>query len=442
MTAIRCEISFAWRSALVLVGALLSVVLASAPATAAASWNSQEYDLYAGDYNGDGFDDILYVAVAANKMSGIALSDGTSVNQPWQAWGSSYLGIQWSARQYRVVVGDFNGDGKSDVLLQRTAAGNHFVLLADANGRFSAINQTIGQSHLGLEWSADRRRATAGDFDGNGRDEVLLQGADVGTNNTIVASSSGGTFGTLMQAWSDTAFGIRWQASRATVYVGDFNGDGRQDLLVQARPDFVLIDYEIPIPVPVYPPNYNAILYSQGGAMPFVDSFTTVARWSRFHNGVDWSPLISNLVVGDVTGDGVADIIVQSRSGSGASWLLAGTSSGPHTNPPQQVTSLIGIAGDSTRLITGAFGAGRIFVQSTLPGGGSYLGSLSGGVLSASTFDVDSAMPASGVVLYTYDALGRLTETYTVGGVGAGLQESFSYDAAGNRISVDVVGAP
>jgi len=51
--------------------------LACARVAAATQWSAQDYDLVSGDFNGDGKTDILYIAKDPGKVSGIALSDGS-----------------------------------------------------------------------------------------------------------------------------------------------------------------------------------------------------------------------------------------------------------------------------------------------------------------------------------------------------------------------------
>lgn len=49
---------------------------------------------------------------------------------------------------------------------------------------------------------------------------------------------------------------------------------------------------------------------------------------------------------------------------------------------------------------------------------------------------------ASESVTYTYDALGRLTQSATSGGVDSGLTASYTLDAADNRIAYTITGSP
>src|SRR6516162_8731721 len=104
--------------------AVLAGSLFAPLAGASMDWSKQDYDLYVGDFNGDGKADVLYIAKDPSKPSGIALSDGAGPNVPWQSWQSNYLGIPWYGNNYTVIVADFNGDGKADILLQRNAPGD------------------------------------------------------------------------------------------------------------------------------------------------------------------------------------------------------------------------------------------------------------------------------------------------------------------------------
>ena len=142
---------------------------------ATTEWNAQDYDLYSGDFNGDGKTDILYVAKDPSMPSGIALSNGTGPNIAWQSWASNFLGINWSGNAYNVIVADFNGDGKADILLQSKTPGNSYLLLTSSTGLVVGISQTIANGAMGLTWSADQHHIVAGDFNGDHKADLFLQ---------------------------------------------------------------------------------------------------------------------------------------------------------------------------------------------------------------------------------------------------------------------------
>ena len=208
---------------------------------AATEWNTKEYDLYPGDFDGDGKTDVLYVAKDVAKASGIARSDGTGPNIPWQSWPSNYLGIPWSGNISKVLVADFNADGRTDIFLQRATPGDHYLLLADAQGKFTGIYQTIGNSYIGLTWSAAEHALVAGDFNGDGQADLFLQAtAASGANSTnyVVLTNPAAMLAIIAESWADGYLGFKWSTRDAFVYAGNFNGDSRADLLIQARPEF------------------------------------------------------------------------------------------------------------------------------------------------------------------------------------------------------------
>ena len=116
-----------------------------------------------------------------------------------------------------VAVGDFNGDGKQD--------------LAVANYSFSAGKVSILLGDGAGSFSAANnfpvgsfpRSVAVGDFNGDGKQD--LAAANNGSNNVSILLGDGAgnfsaatTFGAGSNPWS--------------VAVGDFNGDGKQDLAV------------------------------------------------------------------------------------------------------------------------------------------------------------------------------------------------------------------
>lgn len=389
------------------------------PVQAATDWSAQDYDLYPGDFDGDGKTDVLYVAKDPAKASGIAKSDASgALNAPWQSWPSNYLGIPWSGNQYIAHVGDFNKDGQDDVFLQRSTPGDHYLLFTDANGKLTGIAQTVSNSASGVTWSADKHRIIVGDFDGDDRSDLFLQARAATGIHALVIADIGGRFTSAQpqQSWTNDSWGVfNWSTQHSIIFAGDFNGDGRSDLLIQAKPTIVLIDYDVPIPVPTHQPNTFGVVLSQGGASPFQQ--LGVQPWSRDANGVDWSPNVTNVIVGDFNGDDRDDVLLQSRNSGRPTYLLNGNAGGDVFSSSSALSANVPISSDRARLLAGNFdgsGGAGIYIQARTPDGTNYVANAVGSSITASAHNPSAA---TGVVPAT--AVGRTKGTFEVSTGGA-----------------------
>jgi hypothetical protein len=119
-----------------------------------------------------------------------------------------------------VVVGDFNGDSRQDLAVANSynddRLGNSVsILLGDGSGGFG------GKTDFATSWSP--RSVAVGDFNSDGKADVVTANADSNTVSVLLGNGSGG-FGAKTDY--PTAF------EPISVAVGDFNGDNKQDLAV------------------------------------------------------------------------------------------------------------------------------------------------------------------------------------------------------------------
>ena len=398
------------------IAAVIFSVFSVAHATT--DWSTQDYDLYSGDFDGDGKVDVLYIAKDPSKPSGIAKSDGNGPNIPWQSWPGNYLNIQWSGSTYTAIVADFNGDGKADVLLQRNTPGDSYLIFADAQGKLTAISQTIASGAFG-GFTADQHKIIAGKFNADSKADLFLQATSPSMTNEVVLADANSQFTSgPAQSWTDSGApgGFKWSTKNAIVYAGDFNGDGLTDLLVQARPNIVMVDYDIPIPVPTYPPNMNGIVFAQASSTIF--SSSSMQAWSRNAFGVDWSPLSATVVVGDFNGDGRADVVLQAKYSSKTSYLLTANASGSiFPSAGTAISSNVALSSDSARLVVGNFdgtGGVGIYIQALSPSGTNYV---TNGVSSTVTASAHDPSQATGTV--PASAVGRTVGSFAVTASGA-----------------------
>lgn len=166
-----------------------------------------------GDFNGDSRADILWRKGSTGVniiwwMNGATI---TSTSTMSQIAGSSIM---------PVGTGDFDADGKSDILWRNSGTGEVFVWLMNGDLFAGTMSSQVSVKTISnLNWQV----AGVGDFDGNGKADILWRNASTGAN--IIYFMNGGT----VSSWS-----ILPTVSNTTekiVAVADYNGDGKSDIV-------------------------------------------------------------------------------------------------------------------------------------------------------------------------------------------------------------------
>jgi hypothetical protein len=118
------------------------------------------------------------------------------------------------------AVGDFNNDGILDLV--GTSCSTQFcssvVALGKGDGTFPN-GITINNTPLFIS------QPLTGDFNGDGKLDVMIEGGDLGGPNSIYVylGNGDGTFGSPVVSAPNTPYGLS--------VIGDFNGDGKLDLI-------------------------------------------------------------------------------------------------------------------------------------------------------------------------------------------------------------------
>ena len=173
----------------------------------------------AGDFNGDGKDDMAMAwSDGGNYSIDVYLSSGSSfTNHRWITKAGGYASTgKW-------VAGDFNGDGKSDMAMVFSDSGNYSVDVYVSNGS-SFSNQRWITKAGGYQ---SEGQWVAGDFNNDGKDDMAMAFEDGSSGKLSIDAyvSSGSSLSN--QRWATQTGG--WKSEGKWV-AGDFNGDGKDDL--------------------------------------------------------------------------------------------------------------------------------------------------------------------------------------------------------------------
>ena len=164
-----------------------------------------------GDFDGDGKPDL----VATNETSVSVL-----VNAGSGTFAAPVAYPVWS-RPTTLVVGDFNGDSKPDLTaLVASTPGVLSVLLNEGSGTFAEVDNKVASSAA----------QAAGDFDGDGKlDLALTDGATPGHVSVLVNHDRG--------IFTPAGAAYPVGGNPRSVAVGDFNGDGKPDIVAGNQDD-------------------------------------------------------------------------------------------------------------------------------------------------------------------------------------------------------------
>jgi len=231
---------------------------------------------YVGDFNGDGRSDIMKY-VAGESGGEVLLSDGNKFVHAgsWTEAGNGADG--W-------YVGDFNGDGRSDIMRYLPNASANEVFLSNGTG-FAGSGNWLTNGNGADGWYV-------GDFNGDGRSDIMRYLPNASANEVFLSNGTGFAGSGNWLTNGNGADG--W-------YVGDFNGDGRSDIM--------------------------RIVPEISGAEVFLSDGT------KFVAGGSWtgaSPGVDGWYLGDFNGDKNCDIMRYSVSLSGSDVLLAGNTNFVH----------------------------------------------------------------------------------------------------------------
>jgi hypothetical protein len=246
----------------------------------------QPQSLAIADYNGDGNLDILQGTGDArmigpgiqNAMTDLLLGNGDGTFQ-----GAISVAVGGSAGSVAsfLAVGDFNGDGKLDAILNDQYGGNLYLFAGDGKGGFQAPQTIDALAGGGVQTGPTG--AAAGDFNGDGELDLAVTESFTGQVAVLLNSASGLQLSGTFSSGGSTP---------GLVVAADFNGDGKLDLAVANAAN-----------LSPFQPGNLAVFFGDGHGGFQLSQTYTAGAW----------PL--GLAVADLNHDGYPDLVVTDYGG-------------------------------------------------------------------------------------------------------------------------------
>jgi hypothetical protein len=255
-----------------------------------------------GDLDGDSLPDVMVmsgVGPDGSVTNNLTAKKGSNGSHLWEeSVSSSYVNV------YTEVVGDLDGDGLPDVLVEWYVGDTDTETLVAKKG---SDGTDLWEEFAPIGYWNFIEGKVVGDQDGDGLSDVLVRICTGPLNNTtatVVAKK--GSDGTHM--WEESIIG--YNAGLNDDVVPDLDGDGLPDVIIRmslrgVTPEYTLIAKKI----------------SDGTHL-----------WEESNTESD--PYMEAWVVADLDGDGLTDILVQTERGFGGdrtfTWIAKKGSDGTH----------------------------------------------------------------------------------------------------------------
>ncbi|GLY01207.1 FG-GAP-like repeat-containing protein [Actinoplanes sp. NBRC 101535] len=278
----------------------LSALFTGAGTVVGAGWTTTNIErVVTGDFNGDGKADVIGQD-STGQLRAWAGTGDLSADSRLLVGAATIVGTGWTTTNIqRIITGDFNGDGKTDIIGQSsTGQLRAWASTGDLSGDSKLF---VGAAAIvGTGWTPTAMpRILTGDFNGDGRTDIIGQDS----TGVLRGSVSTGDLTTLFPTARVVGNGGWTTANMPRIVTGDFNGDGRTDVIGQ--------DSTGQLRAWAATGDFSADNRLLVGAATIV--------------GTGWTTTnIQRIITGDFNGDGRTDIIGQSSAGQLRAWASTG----------------------------------------------------------------------------------------------------------------------
>ncbi len=266
------------------------------------------------DFNGDGNGDLILAGRGTGK-TWVLQGRGDGTFKTIKADFAGLAGFDLKSTSDQILVTDYDGDGKADLVLYRPGTGRITVAHSKGDGTFSSVvASTSGINGFNLLSANDRILSL--DMNGDKKKDLVFYRPGQGAIS-VLKSNGNGTFASVYSSANSGMGGFDLRNSSDQVLVGDVNGDKFDDLVFY-RPGSGLF----------------AVLKSNGNG-----AFSNTMTSCEGFGGIDLRNSIDRVLVGDFNGDGRSDIFLY-RPGSGKLAIARGTSAGNFVNHWSSTTGI------------------------------------------------------------------------------------------------------
>ena len=240
------------------------------------------HEIRIGDFNGDGVSDVFVYYPGGDACRTILseFSDGVLLPLNYYVMGYLPTGKKWD----RVELVDFDGDGLTDVM---NIDDNGYQLMQSDNYGNKLITRN-------LSWPSKTNNINFGDFNGDGKTDMLITG---GNGTEWLTWQNCLSTGTDFEEFDVTE---KFNSLAKQIFVGDINGDGRDDFFAVEK-DRVPATL-VKIPIYLASGNGSDFTYQEG------DRAYSLRQWKFF--------------TGDFNGDGRMDYFYTSNENTWAGYNL------------------------------------------------------------------------------------------------------------------------